>query len=181
MSKKERSIGSVRTLTVAAMLTAMSVVIGIFCKNFLNFGNGLFRITFENLPIIISGVLFGPAVGGAVGAISDILSYILSTQSFAISPIVTLGATLVGVVSGLVSRLMINRGRVPRIALSAALAHIAGSIIVKSIELYIYYGVAVLYRIPLYAVIATVEIIIICQLYKNKAFRQLLDNSGDKK
>ena len=79
---QKRIFKSVKMLTVAAMLTAMSVVIGIFCKNTLNFGNGLYRITFENLPIIMSGILFGPIVGGLVGAASDFVSYLLSAQTF---------------------------------------------------------------------------------------------------
>ena len=46
MSKnKGRGLRNVYILVNAAMLAAVSVVIGIFCKNFLNFGNGLFRIT----------------------------------------------------------------------------------------------------------------------------------------
>ena len=69
---------SIKELTLAAMLVAMSVVIGIFCKSVLNFGGGLFRITFENLPIIISGLLFGPIVGGVTGIASDLISYLLS-------------------------------------------------------------------------------------------------------
>ena len=73
--------GTVSSLTMAAMLTAMSVVIGIFCKSLLNFGGGLFRITFENLPILMAGIMFGPVVGGVVGAATDILSYLLSGQA----------------------------------------------------------------------------------------------------
>ena len=45
-TKQNTKIGifkNVQTLTVCAMLTAMSVAIGIFCKNFLDFGGGLFR------------------------------------------------------------------------------------------------------------------------------------------
>ena len=83
--QKQKGLRNVRVLATAAMLGALSVVIGIFCKNFLNFGNGLFRVTFENFPIILSGILFGPAVGASVGIISDMVSYFLSTQSFAIS------------------------------------------------------------------------------------------------
>ena len=83
---------SLKALCLAAMLTAMSVVIGIFCKNLLNFGDGLFRVTFENLPIIISGITFGPIVGALVGAGSDLLSYLLSTQVYPPKLIVTAGA-----------------------------------------------------------------------------------------
>ena len=98
--------GSIKIMTMAAMLTAMSVVIGIFCKNFLNFGAGpyagLFRVTFENLPILAAGLMFGPLVGGAVGLSADVISYLLSRQVYPLNPLVTLGAMAVGLVCGLV-------------------------------------------------------------------------------
>ena len=127
---------SVQTLTSGAMLAAVSIVIGIFCKNFLNFGNGLFRITFENFPIVLSGIFYGPLVGGIVGAASDVLSYVLSTQSFAISPIVTLGAASVGIVAGLSSHYVFKSDSTKRIILSTLLAHLIGSVVIKSIGLY---------------------------------------------
>ena len=99
---------SVRRLTASAILIAMSVVIGIFCKSVLNFGNGLFRITFENLPIILSGMLFGPVAGGVVGATSDLLSYLLSSQVYPPNLIVTLGSSVIGVSAGLVSRYFVT-------------------------------------------------------------------------
>lgn len=173
-TKNEKGLRNVRILTTAAMLCALSVVIGIFCKNFLNFGNGLFRITFENFPIILSGLLFGPAVGAAVGIVSDMVSYFLSTQSFAISPLVTLGAALVGCVSGLVSHYVVKKPGIPRIVISTLSAHLVGSLIVKSYALFVYYGWLVLWRIPTYAVIATLEILLLCLLYKHKAFSKFM-------
>lgn len=181
MEKKKRGLKNVRILTTAAMLTALSVVIGIFCKNFLNFGNGLFRITFENFPIILSGIMFGPVVGALVGAASDVVSYFLSTQSLAITPIVTIGAALIGAVSGVVSRYIVKKEGVWRIVLSALSAHIVGSMIVKSFGLYVYYGWGVLVRIPLYIVIAAVEITIMCFIFKNKAFSKLIFDGGEHK
>ena len=178
--KKRKSALRVRVLTTSAMLTALSIVIGIFCKNFLDFGMGLFRVTFENFPIILSGIMFGPLVGTLVGISSDVLSYVLSTQSFAISPIVTLGAALVGFISGFVSHRLIKRDGVLRIVFSALLAHLVGSVIVKSAGLFVYYGWLVLWRIPLYAVISTLEIIILVSMYKNKNFHSLISYKGDK-
>ena len=58
----------IKRLVLGAMLAAMSVVIGIVCKNFLNFGGGLLRITFENLPIILAGIFLGPLTGGMVAS-----------------------------------------------------------------------------------------------------------------
>ena len=100
---------SLKALVMAAMLTSMSVVIGIFCKSMLNFGAGLFRITFENLPIILAGIMFGPLVGGAVGAATDIISYFLSGQAYPINLIVTVGAASVGVVSGLLAKYVFRK------------------------------------------------------------------------
>ncbi len=164
---------SIKALTIAAMLTAMSVVIGIFCKSFLNFGNGLFRITFENLPIIISGILFGPIVGGAVGAATDLISYLLSPQVYPPNLVVTAGAASIGIISGVISRFIIKKHGCFQISISTALAHIIGSMIIKSIGLFMYYQWAILWRIPIYVVIASVEAVLICLLYKNANIRKL--------
>ncbi len=173
-TKKEKGLRNIRILTTAAMLGALSVVIGIFCKNFLNFGNGLFRVTFENFPIIMSGILFGPLVGAAVGIVSDMVSYFLSTQSFAISPIVTLGAALVGVVSGAVSNYIIKKRGTARIIVSVLAAHAVGSLIVKTFGIYAYYsmsyGMLLLYRLPTYALIIAIESFFLCLIFKHKAF-----------
>ena len=173
-SKKVALFGSIRALTVSAMLTAISVVIGIFCKTALNFDGGLFRVTFENLPIILSGILYGPIVGGVVGACSDLVSYLLSSQVYPPNLIVTLGATLVGVVSGIVSKFIIRKKGTAQIVLSGALAHIVGSMIVKPIGLYQFYGALVLLRIPLYMLIAPVEILLLCTLLKRKSFAKVV-------
>ena len=175
MSKKQKNgLRNVKVLTTAAMLGALSVVIGIFCKNFLNFGNGLFRVTFENFPIILSGILFGPAVGAAVGIVSDMVSYFLSTQSFAISPIVTLGAALVGAVSGTVSNYVIKKRGALRVIISTLAAHVVGSLIVKTFGIYtdysMSYGMLLLYRIPTYVAIVAVESFFLCLIFKHKAF-----------
>lgn len=173
-TKKEKGLRNVRILTTAAMLGALSVVIGIFCKNFLNFGNGLFRVTFENFPIILSGILFGPIVGASVGIISDMVSYFLSTQSFAISPIVTLGAALVGFVSGIVSKFIVKKRGTAQVIVTVIAAHSVGSLAVKTFGIYAYYnlsyGMMLLYRLPTYAVIAAFEASAICLILKHKAF-----------
>ena len=172
--KQKRGLRNIKVLTTAAMLGSLSVVIGIFCKNFLNFGNGLFRVTFENFPIIMSGILFGPAVGAAVGIVSDMVSYFLSTQSFAISPIVTLGAALVGAVSGLISNFVIKKRGIVRIIFSVLAAHIIGSLIVKTFGIYAYYnmsyGMLLIYRLPTYAIIVAIESFFLCLIFKHKAF-----------
>ena len=164
-----------KIITLSAMLTAISVIIGIFCKNFLKFGGGLFRISFESLPIILSGILFGPFIGATVGAATDLISYFLSAQTYPPNLIVTLGAASLGLFSGLVSHLLVKKRGNAQIILSGALAHLIGSMIIKPIGLFQFYQWAVLFRIPLYLVIGTVEILLLCILFKNKSFSKLID------
>ena len=166
MQQNKKLFSSIRALTAAAMLTAMSVIIGIVCKTALNF---------SNLPIILSGILFGPVVGGVVGAASDLISYLLSPQTYPPNLVVTLGALLVGVTSGLVARFAVRKQGNLQIVLSGALAHVVGSMIVKTIGLFQYYSWAVLVRIPLYLVIASLEILLLCWLFRRRSFRRIIE------
>ncbi|MBR2346647.1 MAG: folate family ECF transporter S component [Clostridia bacterium] len=168
---------SIHVLTLAAMLTAMSVVIGIFCKTFLNFSGGLVRITFENLPIILSGILFGPVIGAVVGVATDLISYLLSPQIYPPNLIVTLGAAVIGFLSGLVSKVFIRKRGYLQISVATVSAHIVGSMIIKTIGLFQFYQWAVLWRIPLYIVIASAELMVLCLLYKNATFRKLIERT----
>ena len=173
--KRTLFFSSLKMLTQAAMLTALSVIIGIFCKNFLNFSNGLFRITFENLPILLSGILFGPAVGGIVGIATDLISYLLSNQVYPPNLVVTAGAFSIGFLSGLLAKYVIRKKGFLQIIVSCAVAHAVGSMLIKTVGLYQYYGILVLWRIPLYLVIAPIEIFILCQLLRNKNMQRLMD------
>ncbi len=174
-NRRAAAKSALKRLVLGAMLAAMSVVIGMFCKSFLNFGGGLWRITFENLPIILAGIFLGPVTGGLVGIVSDLTSYLLSPQTYPPNLIVTFGAFAVGVVSGLMARFVIREHTVKQIILSASAAHVLGSMIIKPIGLYQFYGWAVLVRIPLYMVIAPLEIMLLCLLWKQKSFRKLFE------
>ena len=166
---------ALKRLVLGAMLAAMSVVIGMFCKSFLNFGGGLWRVTFENLPIILAGVFLGPITGGMVGIVSDLTSYLLSPQIYPPNLIVTFGAFTVGLVSGLMARFIVRERGAKQIVLSAAAAHALGSMIIKPIGLFQFYQWAVLVRIPLYRVIAPLEMMLLCLLWKQNSFRKLID------
>lgn len=177
MSKGQKGSGSLsgaRLLTVTAMLTAISVVIGIFCKTYLNFGDGLFRITFENLPIIMAGILYGPIIGGVVGLSTDLISYMLSTQIYPINLLVTIGATLVGVVAGVVAKYIIKKNGNLQIIVAGALSHVICSMIIKSIGLFEFYNFMVLVRIPTYLVIGALEIFLLCKLLSRKSFAKIV-------
>lgn len=168
---------ALKRLVLGAMLAAMSVVIGMFCKSFLNFGGGLWRVTFENLPIILAGIFLGPLTGGMVGVVSDLTSYLLSPQVYPPNLVVTFGAFAVGVTAGLMARFVVRERGTKQIVLSAAVAHVIGSMIIKPIGLFQFYQWAVLVRIPLYLVIAPLEILLLCLLWRQKSFRKLFEKT----
>ena len=68
-----RLLGNTKVLTVSALLVAMSIVLGKMLA--FNIGNSI-RISFENLPLLMAGIFFGPFVGGAVAACADIVGCI---------------------------------------------------------------------------------------------------------
>ena len=104
----------------------------------------------------------------------------LSTQSFAVSPIVTLGAAAIGAVSGLVSHYVIKREGFLRVVISVVSAHLVGSMIIKSVGLFVYYEWLVLWRIPTYVIISAIEAWIACYLYKNRAFAKIFKRGKEK-
>ena len=174
---KSNTLRNVKVLTVSAMMIALSAVIGYICKTIpaLNLGSGL-RITFENLPIIVAGIMFGPVIGGCVGCLADLLSCLFSAQTP--MPWVLVGSISVGVVAGISSKFIVRRNGFLKLIAAELLSHLVGSMIIKTAALYVVFGPIVLFRIPISIGIAAVEIVLICIMYKNKTVRNLIDSGG---
>lgn len=154
---------SIMRLTLAGILVALSIVLG----KVMSITAGAFRISLENLPVILAGVWMGPLVGMAVGVVADVLGSIL--VGFTINPVITVGAALVGFVAGLVFHLPSGAKLDKKLILSIAMAHLIGSVIVKSIGLAVYYGYTLpvlLVRVPLYLVTGFIEFLIIRAIVK---------------
>ncbi len=168
---------NLKKLVFAALMTAMSVIIGMFCKSYLTFG--AIRITFDNLPVLISGIFLGPVYGLAVGAASDLITAPISGS---VNPLITVGAALIGLVSGVLGKVALNKKSYPWVLLAVLPSHIIGSMIVKSLGLWYFYGYTlplILPRIPLYIAIGLIESYIIYILIKNPRFAKMF--WGDKR
>ncbi len=169
--KSKKIFPSLKVLVACAMLAGLSFAIGWVCKTYMTFG--AIRITFENIPILISGIVFGPVCGALVGVFSDLLSAV--SAGYAINPIITAGAASVGLISGVISKCIFkNKTEVPRIFVSVISAHIVGSMIIKSIGLYkmgYAFGVVIL-RVPLYMLIGAIEFYLIYVLLKNNSIQR---------
>ena len=90
-----REFGKVRTITVAAMFGAISVVLGYFT---IEIGSFL-KIGFSTIANQFVYYLFGPVVGGAFGGALDILKFLIKPTG-EVFPGFTLSAMLGGILYG---------------------------------------------------------------------------------
>ncbi|NLK44777.1 MAG: folate family ECF transporter S component [Tissierellia bacterium] len=93
---------STRTLTQAGFLTAISIVLTRFISVMVPLAGGLpaLRLGFGELPIIMSGLLFGPVVGGITGLIADLIGAWAFPQG-PFFPGFTLSSMLWGILPGI--------------------------------------------------------------------------------
>ena len=168
--------GNIRVMAVAALLTALSIVLGKYLA--VNVTDSL-RISFENLPILMAGLFFGPLIGGVVGAAADMIGCFL--VGYSINPIITLGAFLIGVISGIIGMYAFpgkeNWRATPRVFLPVALSHIICSMGIKSLGMIVYFGTPweiLIMRVPIYVFTGIAEGYLIMLLFRNRNFSGLL-------
>ncbi len=170
-----RIFSKVKALTLTAMLIAMSVVIGILCKNFLTW-NIYYRFTLENLPIFFVSIAFGPFLGAAAGVLADLISCLCSTNPV-VNPIISLGALMVGFAAGLVAHHISFKNDTVRIICSVALGHIIGQVGIKSVGKILWYGMpwyGVFLGLGFSVLAGTLEVIVLRYLFKNKSIQNSL-------
>ena len=165
------------TMVFCALLAAMTMIF----KRFAVFNIDWLRLSLENTPVLLSGILFGPVAGLLTGMVGDILGCLYC--GFGINPVITLGMALAGGVCGLLFRYSPKLPNVPRLICSVYAGHIVGNMIVKTIGIYWWYGTpwpTLLLRIPTYLIIGAVEIAIFCALLGSRAFVRQLQKIGAK-
>ena len=179
MKKTKKS--HLKLLVALSLMSALSIVLG----KYLAFNVGtVLRFSFENLPIIFSGLAFGPAAGGAVALVADLVGCLL--VGYEINPVVTLGAVIIGVSAGF-CRLPFATHKNPSpvfLVLSAELiSHLLGSVIVKTIGLSAYYDMPFLilmaWRLLNYLIIGILEGTMIYVLLKNPALKKQINSIKD--
>ena len=166
-----------QTMVMISLFIALSIVLG----KQLSFTIGAIRISFENLPILMAGIFFGSVAGAIVGSCADIIGCIIT--GYSINPIITIGAISIGFLSGIAFKSLDTNNIKWKLILSIGISHIIGSMIIKSIGLYIYYHYAIsvlLLRVPLYIVIGSLEISIIYALMKSTTFKNQLNRITSK-
>ncbi len=120
---------NLRCITVGGILASFSIVFG----KLLAFNIGeMFRISFENLPIILAGIILGPLFGGVVGLVADVTGCLV--VGYAINPLITAGSAVIGGISGLVFSLL-DASKVKhilKVTMCTVFAHLFGSVIINT-------------------------------------------------
>ena len=159
----KQSKNSVRTLTVLALLIAMSIVF----SRVLSISTGFVRFNLGSLPVLLAAIFFGPGAGFVVGVLAG----------YAINPLITLGAGSIGLVAGLLWAKLPALRLELRLPVSVVAAHVVGSIVINSLALRIFYGYAwsVLFaRIPNALVLSAVNTVLLRLLMENRAVRNAI-------
>ncbi len=167
----KQSKTSVRTLTLLALLVAMSIVF----SRVLSISTGFVRFNLGSLPVLLAAIFFGPGAGFAVGAVADLIGGLLA--GYAINPLITLGAGAIGFVAGLAWRKLPELRLGLRLQISILLAHFVGSMVINSLALRIFYGYAwsvLVARIPNALVLSAVNTVLIRLLMQNEGVRKAL-------
>ena len=161
---------SVRTLTMLALLVAMSIVF----SRVLSISTGFVRFNLGSLPVLLAAVLFGPWAGFAVGAVADMIGGVLA--GYAINPLITLGAGAIGLAAGLAWQKLDSLRVGLRLGISVLLGHFVGSMVINSLALRIFYGYAwsvLAARIPNALVLAAVNTVLLRILLENRSLMKL--------
>jgi len=173
MSKTQKKM-PLAVFVAAALLAALSIVLGKYLA--IRVGDTL-RFSFENLPILLSGMAFGPVVGMLTAVAADLIGCLM--VGYAINPIVTLGGALIGLLGGVLFRHLQKPPFSVRVGLSVLVAHFVGSVVVKTLGLSAFFSLPLwelmLWRLLNYAVVGGAEALLLYVILKSKAIRTQLD------
>lgn len=179
MKKHESVRVHTKKLVFSALMLALSILIGAVCKAFFTV-TPITRITFDTMPIILLGFLFGPVYSTMAAVGADLVSALIA--GYAPTPFITVGAAAIGAVSGVLARYIIKRKNFISIASVSLAAHAIGSMLIKTYGLADLYGmqfsVAFWARLPFGLLIAAVEAYLIYIVLKNDRISSLAGGKG---
>ena len=175
-NRKTNPLNDLKVLILLSLLAAISILCGKYLA-FPSGGDSILRFSFENLPILLSAIYFGPLAGILVGVMADLLGCLM--VGYAINPVITAGAAAIGLVGGLLPRILPKR--LPRLlclVLTVSIAHMIGSVLIKTFGLAAYYDmpffILMLWRLLNYTIITVLETALLYFLGKNPAIARQL-------
>lgn len=161
-----------KNMTRRIVFIGLLVSISIILTRMLSFMVlGIARVSFGDIPIMLSGILFGPVTGAVTGALSDLTGVLLfpSPGGASFLPGMTLSKALVGLIPALAIRYL-KGSEFTKVMFGVAAAEIICSMVLDTIWLSPFYGKGIIglmaIRVPIRAVLMAAEIPVIYQIMK---------------
>ncbi len=153
-----------REMVQAAFLVAISIAMTRFLYFFVPIaGFPAIRISFGEIPLMISGLLFGPLIGGIGGIVADIIGIMVNSQG-AFHPGFTLSSMLWGAIPGLLGIYFKSRGEarnpftIQRIVLTVTICFVVISLGLNTLWLSSMFGKGFMVMLPGRVIAALVNI-----------------------
>ena len=159
-----KKLSNTKTLTLAAMLTAIGIVLGYFKFPI----NQLIEIRFAFVPLCLAGLLLGPGIAGVMGILVDIGGF-LAYPTGPYFPGFTFSSMMTGVIFGLFlykKRVTLQRIIVTMFTYTVIVGVLLNSIWLNMLYLKLGYFATILYRLPKEAIMLVVNTAIIYTLLK---------------
>lgn len=145
-----------KKIATLAMFSAISIILTRFLYIPLN---NTLRISLGNIPVLISGIAFGPVAGALCGSVSDIIGCIFFNPNGWYPPL-TLAPTIYGIIAGLLSKYA-RKSSFLNSFLTALICNACSTMTVSTVVLAHMQGIDFLpllaIRVPLYVGIAVCE------------------------
>ena len=164
---------NVRTMTILAMFTAISIIL----TRFIVFQPmPSVRLELGNVPIMLAGFMFGPLAGMLVGAAADFAGAIIRGQGFDIS--LMLVPMFMGGMAGLLRNYIVKNPSYIKILGFTLTVNIIGKMLWTTYWLSIIIGRPFMeilpIRIGVYTIIPILEAAVIFGLVSNVAFKRIV-------
>lgn len=167
-----------RALAYCALLAALSVVLA---RMIIPMPNASTRFSIEAVPIVMSGMMFGPMAGGLVGFSADFVGCLFSGYGY--NPLFSVPPILYGVFGGVFRYYLGKKLNIPRLIVSFLPAVIGGSILWQSAALAFIYNSKGSFMPSLlfflstrsiqFAITLVLDVIVIYLLFRSGIFNRL--------
>lgn len=139
---------TVRKIVYAGIFIALNIILTRIFSYSVRIGSVVgVRLSLSQVPLVLSGIILGPLYGGFCGALSDLVGFPINSQG-AYFPGFTISAALMGIVPGLVGKLIRDRWNLISLSITIIITTVLTSTILNSLWVYILSGSAAIVLLP---------------------------------
>jgi ECF transporter S component (folate family) len=137
--KQKGALFTTKALANLSLLTALSIILSrVLGISVPIAGYTALKINFSAVPLILSGICWGPAAGFMSGAVADVVGYMLNPAGGAYFPGFTLSTALCGFIPGVIFRCLRSNKKAYNFKFLNAILAIL--LIAGAVAIFIYHG-----------------------------------------